>query len=208
MLVEKKLIAPFVAIFLVLVAAFFVTSAALAEADGAPSEASDGIAVRGISFLPGGRLMISFDMGPNFVAGDYRALAGVYWDEELECMTLDEYPGRLYCIGPMLHEGMLAWIRLINTNTGAVVFETKHSIPTRPLSATAQPECKYPIDFTHGGEVIAAFYMPCECAKKHGPVSFGYVPAGPLTGCDWWWNEYNLWYNDLLSKYPPAPPTL
>ena len=137
---NRKLIGVFVAMLAALAVAFIATSIARAEDDQLPLRETDGISVRGISFLDGGRMMISFDMGSDFAGGNFHALVAVSHDKEFKCLTLDEYPGRLYCVGRRVQDGMIARIRLVNSDTGEVLIETLHSTPVRPTPEPRQPE--------------------------------------------------------------------
>lgn len=85
--------------------------------------------------LANGQLLVTIEV-PG-AAGD---LHGHYElnieDEILRCITLKEYPNRLYCHGPTTFAGKVVTIRLIQFPSKSEVYTTKAGIPPSPyLSA-------------------------------------------------------------------------
>lgn len=84
-----------------------------------------GASLLGISLLDGGRLMVSVTV-PGGVLGDFRA---VVQGRAFECLTLADYPNRLYCIGPQPNSRADALIRIIPAALLEPVFEAVFAIP-------------------------------------------------------------------------------
>lgn len=205
MTIERRFIKLPVLLAVAVMVAFAAVSAtfsAHAESDAAPPLAPDGISVLGISYLDGNRMMFSFNLGSEDHGGEYHARIGVFGPRQFECIRLEQYPNRIYCIGPQLPEGMIALVQLVISETGQVVIETRHSTPVTPKpEPDDRHECKEPIYFYYKDEVVGTFYGPCQC--EVGPKQLnGLVKNGePLTGCDRWQHEFDIWWQDMENQY-------
>ena len=89
--------------------------------------------VLGVSFLSGDRLMVSLSF-PTAIEGEFRAVAQ---GEEFACQILDEYPDRLYCIGPVLEPDTAVRLVLFQASITPSVFESTFSIPIPTATAGA-----------------------------------------------------------------------
>ena len=75
--------------------------------------------------LDGSRLMVSVTV-PGGVLGDFRA---VVQGRDFKCLTLADYPNRLYCVGPLPNSGTDALIRIFPAALLEPVFEAIFAIP-------------------------------------------------------------------------------
>ena len=104
------------------------TSLPRATSTPVPLHDLSGGSVLGVSFLSGARLMVSLTFTES-LDGEFRALVG---GKDFACLILDQYPDRLYCIGPELPQGSEAFIEVLRIDFGEPVFEATFSVPLLP----------------------------------------------------------------------------
>ena len=96
-----------------------------------PDPASDfeGAQVLGVTHLSATSSMMHIN-APSDSEGVYRAVLTTSEDLDFQCLTLEGYANRLYCVGPRLQEGTLIGVRIfrVDENTGSqvLIFETEY----------------------------------------------------------------------------------
>ena len=98
---------------------------------GLPSPNLSGGSILGISLLSGKRLMVSVTF-PERIEGKFRAVVN---ERDYECISLAEYPDRLYCIGIEPPPGSEAIIRIFALKVEGPLFEAVFAVPHRPVES-------------------------------------------------------------------------
>jgi hypothetical protein len=101
-------------------------------ADPGPDFSSAGIF--GVAHLENGYFLVTIEV-PGGVEGRYYATVGV---DSFQCMTLPDYPSRLYCTGVSSQIGQIVPLRVYEEGSTQAVLEVELGIPPVPLTPAEQ----------------------------------------------------------------------
>ena len=94
-----------------------------------PANDFEGAQVLGVTHLSATSSMMHIN-APGESEGVYRAVLTTSEELEFQCLTLEGYANRLYCVGPRLQEGSLIGVRIfrvdMDSSSQVLIFETEY----------------------------------------------------------------------------------